>query len=68
MSVSLLTTAAFLPRGVHSPASADRLHIQSLPERETWRALPIRNDVGGYCNTGPGGSIPGILPVVLRVE
>ena len=32
--------------GVHLPASADRLHIQSFPDCEFWRVLSTTNDVG----------------------
>ena len=34
------------PGGVRSPATTDKLHVQSLPDREVWRVLSATNDVG----------------------
>ena len=41
--------------GVHSPASADRLCIQSFSDREVWGVLTLTLEVGNG-NTGPEGS------------
>ena len=79
VSAPLLTIAATASHGIHTHASADRLHIQSFPGHEKW-TVPSTNDVGGSCNTGPGGSEspsvthqrcaarPDMLSVELQVE
>ena len=65
--VPRLTLAAFCPRGVHSPASAAGLHIQSFPDHKLCRALATA-DVGdrGLWVTKMLQAVPGI--VVLLVE
>ena len=37
--------AAYCPRCAHTPASAGRRHIQSSPDRKTWRVFTATTDV-----------------------
>ena len=53
MSVAL-HNAAICPGGIHCPASADRLRIQSFPNCEVWRVLPTTD--ARKCNSRLEGS------------
>ena len=53
MPAPLHTIAAFCPRGMHSLAPADRLHLYSFLDREVHRVLFTTKDVA-IGNTGGG--------------